>query len=40
MELEFDNEPKNIIEEIRIFFKAIFEKINILQKQNNTVIGT
>ena len=40
LELAFDDEPENIIEEIRTMFKAMFEKINILQKQNHIQIGS
>ena len=36
IELEFSKEPKNIVEEIRTMFKAMFERIDILQKQDNS----
>ena len=39
IELDFENEPENIIEEIRTIFKGLFEKIDILQKQINVQIG-
>lgn len=36
LEVEFENEPKNIIEEIRMMIKIIFNNIEGLQKKNNT----
>lgn len=36
LEVEFENEPKNIIEEIRMMFKIIFNNIEALQKKRNT----
>lgn len=36
LEVEFENEPKNIIEEIRMMIKIIFNNIEGLQKKSNT----